>query len=71
MKPTKDEFLEWLREKEPETELHPYQIELAECFIDYKNKVFSGGLRSGRTFVLERVKDYYREKCPYVETEQI
>lgn len=70
MAPTRDEFLEWLKEREPETELHPYQVALAEYFIEYNNKVFSGGLRSGRTFVLERVKDYYREKYPMVR-EQI
>jgi hypothetical protein len=68
MEPNIEEFKEWLKEKD-DIKLSEYQIDLAYSYIDYKKKVFSGGLRSGRTTVLGFVGDYFMEKYPFVTDE--
>lgn len=67
-KPSILEFTEWLIDNNNDVELSPYQLELAECYIDYRNKVFAGGLRTGRTFILDLVKEYYKEKYQFALT---
>jgi hypothetical protein len=65
IKPTLDGFREWLEENE-DVELSQYQIELADSLIGYRNKVFCGGLRSGRTFVIDLVTKYYQDEYSFV-----
>lgn len=66
--PTLREFLEWLYKREPKALLSSFQIGLANAAIKYRNKVFSGGLRSGRTVTLKLVKEYYKELKPYIHS---
>ena len=66
-KPNIKSFLYWISKKHPKIILNNYQIGLGKSYIDFRNKTFSGGIRSGRTFVLDKVKQYYLKEYPYAE----
>lgn len=56
--PTHEEFLRWLRIEHPEVLLNDNQVEMASAILDYEKKLFSYGLRSGRTFTINLVREY-------------
>jgi len=58
-KPTLDEFIKFMEENFPGVELTEYQKGLAEALIAYRIKHFEGGLRSGRTFVIDKVNSFF------------
>ncbi len=62
--PTMNEFIETMEEQFPEMKLSDFQIGLATDYINYRNKTFSGGLGSGRTFILDKVRTFYKGKYP-------
>ena len=61
--PNLDEFLEYL-EKNNGIELSEYQKNLAGALINYRVKHFSGGLRSGRTTVVNAIQLYFQNIYP-------
>ena len=57
--PNLEEFL-----AECKISLTPYQKELADALINYRVKHFQGGLRMGRTTVVNAVDEYMTELYP-------
>ena len=55
--PNLKEFL-----RQTDLKLSKYQRELADILIKYRVKHFSGGLRSGRTTVIDAVNEYFESK---------
>ncbi len=44
--------------------LSDYQFQLAHNLINYRNRHFSGGLRSGRSTVVNLVQEYFDKDFP-------
>lgn len=63
MEPTIEGFEKWLTEK-GDTVLIPFQMEVASMYIDLRKKLFSGGRRSGRSFILNLLRQYFDENFP-------
>ena len=69
MEPNKEDFVEWLAKKTKNTgiqiRLSPFQCGVVESYINFRKTLYCGGMRSGRTYILRLLKQYFDEEFPY------
>ena len=69
MEPNKEDFVEWLAKKTKGTginiRLTLFQCRVVESYINFRKTLYSGGVQSGRTYILRLLKQYFDEEFPY------
>ena len=69
LEPSKEDFVEWLAKKTKGTGikigLSLFQCGIVESYVNLRKTLFSGGVQSGRTYILRLLKQYFDEEFPY------